>query len=88
MEDIKAEKEVAITNSKKAVIEIEDLHLSFGSNHVVNGISMNLYDNENLVILGKSGTGKSVLIKCIVRLLKTDSGSITIGDQDVTKLNG
>ena len=87
MEDIKVENEVAKTTSQKAVIKIDDLHLSFGSNHVVNGISLNLYENENLVVLGKSGTGKSVLIKCIVRLLKTDSGSITIGDQDITKLN-
>ncbi len=87
MEDIKVENEVAGTTSKKAVIEIDDLHLSFGSNHVVNGISLNLYENENLVVLGKSGTGKSVLIKCIVRLLKTDSGSINVDGQDITKLN-
>ena len=86
MDDTNTNKE-NIDASSKIAVEIKDVHLSFGSNHVVNGISLNLYDNENLVILGKSGTGKSVLIKCIVRLLKTDSGSIKIGDQDVTILN-
>ena len=71
----------------KPVIKIEDLHLSFGSNRVIAGLSLELHNNENLVVLGKSGTGKSVLIKCIVRLLKADSGSIKVGDQEVTNLN-
>lgn len=72
---------------KNPIIEIEDLHLSFGSNHVLSGLSLELYNNENLVVLGKSGTGKSVLIKCIVRLLKSDSGSIKVEGQEVTNLN-
>ena len=74
-------------DTKKEVIEIKDLHLSFGSNRVLSGLSLKLHNNENLVVLGKSGTGKSVLIKCIVRLLKVDSGSIRVGDDEITQLN-
>lgn len=74
-------------NSNKVAIEIGDLKISFGSLNVLSGVSLKLYQNENLVVLGKSGTGKSVLIKCIVRLLKPDSGSIKVGDQDITTLD-
>ena len=73
-------------NTTKTAIEIEDLKISFGTLDVLKGISLKLYQNENLVVLGKSGTGKSVLIKCIVRLLKPDSGSIKVGDVDTTTL--
>ena len=79
--------EVANNNTSGPVIKIEDLHLSFGSNRVLAGLSLQLNSNENLVVLGKSGTGKSVLIKCIVRLLKVDSGTIKVGDQEITTLN-
>ena len=75
------------TNTSKTAIEIEDLKISFGTLDVLKGVSLKLYENENLVVLGKSGTGKSVLIKCIVRLLKPDSGSIKVGDEEVTSLD-
>lgn len=71
----------------KTAIEIEDLKISFGSLDVLKGVSLKLYQNENLVVLGKSGTGKSVLIKCIVRLLKPDSGSIKVGDDEIVSLD-
>lgn len=74
-------------NKKKVAIEVADLQISFGSLDVLKGVSLDLYQNENLVVLGKSGTGKSVLIKCIVRLLKPDSGSIKVGDQEVVNLD-
>ena len=57
------------TNSNKQVIEINNLRKSFGNQEVLKNVSLQLINGENLVILGKSGSGKSVLIKCIVRLL-------------------
>jgi len=74
-------------DSRKPVIEIENLQKSFGSTAVLKNISLKLFSQENLVVLGKSGTGKSVLIKCIVRLLNSDSGTIKVFDTDVPKLS-
>ncbi len=69
-----------------AVIEITNLRKSFGALEVLKNISLKLYEGENLVVLGKSGSGKSVLIKCMVRLLEADSGSIQILGEEVQKL--
>lgn len=69
------------------VIEISDLKKSFGEQHVLNNVSLQLLTGENLVVLGKSGSGKSVLIKCIVRLLVPDSGTIKVLGEDVGGLN-
>jgi phospholipid/cholesterol/gamma-HCH transport system ATP-binding protein len=72
----------------EAVIEINSLKKSFGSQEVLKNVSLKLFNGENLVVLGKSGSGKSVLIKCIVGLLNPDSGSINVFGRDVTGLNG
>ena len=69
------------------VAEVRDLHKSFGDNIVLAGLDLDLYQKENLVILGKSGTGKSVLIKCMVGLLKPDSGDIKVLGYDVPSLD-
>ena len=53
-----------INNDKKVLIDIQDVTKSFGTNEVLKGVTLQLYENENLVVLGKSGSGKSVLIKC------------------------
>jgi phospholipid/cholesterol/gamma-HCH transport system ATP-binding protein len=71
---------------KKLVLEIKDLRKSFGDNHVLNGFSLKLYEGENLVIMGKSGSGKSVMIKCLVGLMAADNGSIKINDFDIISL--
>jgi len=67
----------------KKVISIHDLYKSFGTNHVLRGINLDLYQGENVVVLGRSGTGKSVLIKIIAGLLKPDSGSVNVLGNDV-----
>ncbi len=74
-------------NERQSVIEIKNLRKSFGALDVLKNINLKLYEGENLVILGKSGTGKSVLIKCLVRLLDADEGDIQILGEDVQSLN-
>ncbi len=69
------------------VITIRDLYKSFGNNHVLKGVDLDLYKGENVVVLGRSGTGKSVLIKIISGLLNQDSGTVNVLGQDVEKLN-
>ncbi len=71
---------------KKPVLEIKELYKSFGENHVLNGFNLKLYEGENLVVMGKSGSGKSVMIKCLVGLMAADSGSIKIRDFDIISL--
>ena len=77
----------ATATSKKLVLEIKDLKKTFGNNHVLNGFNMSLFEGENLVIMGKSGSGKSVMIKCLVGLMEPDSGSIKVMGKDISILN-
>ncbi|WP_445457790.1 ABC transporter ATP-binding protein [Flavobacterium sp. HNIBRBA15423] len=72
---------------KNVLIDIKDIKKSFGEQDVLKGITLQLFENENLVVLGKSGSGKSVLIKCIVNLLKLDSGSIKVGEREISEIN-
>ena len=73
--------------SKEIKIKIRNLSKSFGKKHVLNGVDLDLYKGESLVVIGGSGTGKSVLIKCIQGLLKPDSGSIKINDIEIVNEN-
>ncbi len=75
-----------ITPTKKAIITIKDLHKQFGSNVVLNGFDLELFEGENLVVMGKSGSGKSVMIKCVIGLEQPDSGSILVMNQEINKL--
>jgi phospholipid/cholesterol/gamma-HCH transport system ATP-binding protein len=68
------------------IIEIIDLKKSYGENHILEGFNMKLYEGENLVVMGKSGSGKSVMIKCLIGLEKPDSGSIMVMGKDINKL--
>ncbi len=70
-----------------AVITIRDLHKAFGDNKVINGFNFELNKGENVVVLGKSGSGKSVLIKLIIGLMSPDKGSIDVLGNNVPKLN-
>jgi len=69
------------------MIEIKNLHKSFGKNNVLRGINLNIGTGETIVIIGKSGCGKSVLLKHIVGLIMPDSGFIKVEDQTVNELN-
>jgi len=64
-------------------IDVEHLKLSFGEQDVLVDVSLNLAHKENLVVMGKSGTGKSVLIKCIVGLMNPDAGSVKIFGNEI-----
>lgn len=69
------------------MLEIHDLKKRFGENEVLKGFSMRLKDGENLVIMGKSGSGKSVMIKCLMGLMQPDSGDIQIMGKKVLELD-
>jgi phospholipid/cholesterol/gamma-HCH transport system ATP-binding protein len=74
-------------NEVDPVIRISDLSIAFGSHVVLDGFDMTLTKGEDLVVLGKSGSGKSVLIKCIIGLLMPDRGSIRVLEEEVTEMN-
>jgi phospholipid/cholesterol/gamma-HCH transport system ATP-binding protein len=72
--------------SDEQVIEINNLRKGFGKQVVLRNVSLKLFNGENLVVLGKSGSGKSVLVKCIVRLLNPDAGTINVLGNKVSSL--
>ncbi len=69
-------------------IVLQDLRKSFGPKHVLNGINISVPKGQSLVVIGGSGTGKSVMLKCILGILHADSGSIQIGGEEVLRLSG
>ena len=71
---------------QKPIIEIKDLQKSFGDNHVLDGFNMRLNEGENLVVMGKSGSGKSVMIKCLIGLEEPDSGLILVMGKNINEL--
>jgi phospholipid/cholesterol/gamma-HCH transport system ATP-binding protein len=76
-----------MNNSKSnLIIDIHNLKKSYGDNHVLDGFNMQLFEGENLVIMGKSGSGKSVMIKCLVGLEEPDSGTIEVMGKDINRL--
>src|ERR1035437_2249790 len=77
-----------IINKEESVIAITGLYKSFDDLAVLKGIDFNLFKGENVAVLGKSGTGKSVLIKILVGLLKPDSGEVVVLGQHVDQLSG
>ena len=77
----------SISNTEIA-ISIKGLYKSFGDLHVLKGVDLDLYKGENIAVLGKSGTGKSVLIKIIAGLLKPDAGEVKVLGKEVADLKG
>lgn len=79
--------EAVFSSAKEYVVEINGLKKAFNGFEVLKNINLKLKRGENLVVLGKSGQGKSVTIKCIVGLLKKDEGSVKVFDEEVADLN-
>lgn len=75
------------TSARENVIFIRDLRKAFGKNVVLDGFDLEVGQGENVVVLGRSGSGKSVLIKCIIGLLEPDDGTIEVLGQEVTELS-
>lgn len=75
------------TDNIELVIDIKGLYKSFGTNDILKGVDLHVTKGENLVVLGKSGSGKSVAIKCLVGLVKVDAGEIKVFGTDITTLN-
>ncbi len=69
-------------------IILRDVRKSFGPKHVLNGINLSVAKGQSLVVIGGSGTGKSVMLKCILGILRADAGQILIGGEDVTHVTG
>ena len=86
MENINTEMK-QMEQKSSVVIQMEHIKKSFGKNHVLQDLSLVINKGENIVILGKSGTGKSVLIKCIVGLLDADEGTLILFGKNVDDLN-
>ncbi len=66
------------------ILKVEDLHKSYGDNHVLRGVSMQMRRGETKVVIGPSGTGKSTLLRCINQLSVPDSGRVWLGDKEIT----
>lgn len=80
------EHDIIVSGVNNPIISIKGLYKSFGENKILNGVDINVDKGENLVVLGKSGSGKSVAIKCLVGLIKADSGEIKVFGTDITNL--
>jgi phospholipid/cholesterol/gamma-HCH transport system ATP-binding protein len=86
-ENLHLEMKTEIPSTKNKVVEIRNLTKSFGDRQILKDVNLDLFEQENLVVLGRSGTGKSVLIKCLIGLLKPDSGEINVLGFPVTTLS-
>ena len=76
------------TEMQEPILSMKGVYKSFGKdNHILKGLDLTVFKGENLVILGKSGSGKSVAIKCVVGLIEVDEGEIRVFDTEVTSLN-
>ena len=75
-----------LSATEKPLIEVNDVHKSFAHNHVLRGLNLAIRPGESMVVIGGSGTGKSVLIKCIIGILSPDRGNILVAGQDIGSL--
>ncbi len=75
-----------IPDTDKNLIEVHDVHKSFDGNHVLRGINLTVRHGESMVVIGGSGTGKSVLIKCIIGILTPEQGKIYVAGQEIGSL--
>lgn len=75
------------THTANPVIRISNLHKAFGDQQVLNGFNLELYEGENLVLMGRSGSGKSVMIKCMVGLMEPDSGEVEVLGKNILEMH-
>jgi phospholipid/cholesterol/gamma-HCH transport system ATP-binding protein len=78
---------ISRVDTNAPVIEVKEIYKSFGKNEVLKGVTFSVNKGENLVVLGKSGSGKSIAIKCLVGLVEVDKGEINVFGTDITKLD-
>jgi phospholipid/cholesterol/gamma-HCH transport system ATP-binding protein len=74
-------------NANGPKIEIRGLHKSFGSKHVLRGLDLDVPERQSLVVIGGSGTGKSVMLKCVLGLMEPDAGTIRIDGRDIREMH-
>jgi len=86
IDQVAMKRDTAEKDGSAPVVAVEDVHKSFGSQHVLNGVSLAVGRGETLAVLGRSGTGKSVLLRLNIGLEKPDSGSVRIHGQDIAGL--
>lgn len=86
MKDLLKNKNRSVSKEVKPLLDMKGVKKAFGTNKVLKGFNLQLYPNENVVILGKSGSGKSVLIKCLVRLIDIDEGEVLVLGKSVPDL--
>ena len=77
----------AMTGGRRAKVELRDVYKAFGPKHVLNGVDLTIAEGESVVVIGGSGTGKSVMMKCVLGLLEPDSGTVHVDGQDTTHLS-
>jgi phospholipid/cholesterol/gamma-HCH transport system ATP-binding protein len=77
----------ATSGDAELLIDIRGLYKSFGENHVLRGFDLKLFDGENVVIIGKSGSGKSILLKCIIGLMLPDAGQLLVMGESVPEMD-
>jgi phospholipid/cholesterol/gamma-HCH transport system ATP-binding protein len=87
MEDLDQNGKQCQRGSDETMILVKDLYKSFGQNHVLRGLNLEVKCGESMVVIGGSGTGKSVLIKCVIGLLHHDRGEIYVNGQGISRLN-
>jgi phospholipid/cholesterol/gamma-HCH transport system ATP-binding protein len=76
-----------LPESGQTMIQLKDVFKSFGKNHVLRGVNLEIKCGESMVVIGGSGTGKSVLIKCVIGLLRHDRGEIYVDGKEISNLN-
>jgi len=82
--DITVKPEETAEDSSLPVVAVQDLHMSFGDQHVLDGVSISVCRGKTLAVLGRSGTGKSVMLRIVIGIVKPDSGSVLIHGKEIT----
>jgi phospholipid/cholesterol/gamma-HCH transport system ATP-binding protein len=86
-QELREEAGATETESRRLLIELEDVHLGFDGETILQGVSLDVIEGETLLVLGESGTGKSTLLKLILRMLLPDSGEITVCGRSISHLS-